>query len=112
MPPLAEFHSKGVMVQRRQPCGLGKREPTPPVIAAGQFDLHVALPLSRPEWEIGERLLIEFKRDAHADTIALFNDMRNYLRNYHLTSGIIAWDEPFILKNSVWLWLWRAGPVG
>src|SRR2546421_10753032 len=71
--PLAELHSKGIMIQRRQPCGLGKREPATPVIAAGEFDLHVALPLSRTEREIGERLLIEFQRDAHADTLAPFN---------------------------------------
>ena len=71
--PFAEFHSKCVMVLGRQPCGLAKRKPASTVVAASQFDLHVALPLSRPEGEMGERLLVEFKRNAHAKTLVLFN---------------------------------------
>lgn len=69
--PLAEFHPKGEMVQSRQAGGLGKGEPPPGVVAASQFDLHVALPLTRPQGKIGERLLVELKRDAHADSFAL-----------------------------------------
>ena len=71
--PLTEFHSKCIMVQGRQPCRLAKRKPAPTVVAASQFDLHVALPLSRSEGEMGERLLVEFKRNAHAKTLVLFN---------------------------------------
>lgn len=70
--PLAEFHSKCVMVQGRQPCGLAKGKPAPTVVAASQFDLHVALPLSRSDGEMGKRLLVEFKRNAHAKTLAFF----------------------------------------
>ena len=72
--PLAEFHSKCVMVQRRQSRGLAKREPPATIVPARQFDLHMALPLSRSEGQIGEHLLVQFKRDAHKDTLALFND--------------------------------------
>jgi hypothetical protein len=42
------------MVQGRQPCGLAKRKPAPTVVAASQFDLHVALPLSRTEGGLGK----------------------------------------------------------
>jgi len=51
---LAKFHSKCVLVQGCQPRGLSKRKPAPTVVAASQFDLHVALPLSRTEGELGK----------------------------------------------------------
>ncbi len=69
--PLAEFYPKCVMVQGGQPRALREGEPPPPVVATSQFDLHVALPLSRPQREVGERLLVEFKRDAHGKSFAL-----------------------------------------
>jgi hypothetical protein len=69
--PLAEFYPKDVMIQSRQPSGLGKGEPPSRVVPASQFDLHVALPLSGPQGKIGERLLVEFKRDAHIESLAL-----------------------------------------
>ena len=69
--PFAKFHPKGVMIQGRQARGLGKGEPPPRVLVASQFDLHVALTFSRPQRETGERLLVEFKRDAHAQSVAV-----------------------------------------
>jgi hypothetical protein len=52
--PLAKFHSKCILVQGCQPRGLAKRKPASTVVTASQFDLHVALPLSRPEGELGK----------------------------------------------------------
>ena len=51
---LAKFHSKCILVQGCQPRGLSKRKPAPTLVAASQFDLHVAFPLSRPEEELGK----------------------------------------------------------
>lgn len=70
--PLAELHPKRVMIQSCQPRSLGEGEPPPRVKAASQFDLHVPFALARPEGEIGQGLLVEFKRDAHAESLALF----------------------------------------
>jgi hypothetical protein len=46
---LAQFDTKGMVIQRRQSRGLGKGQPTPSVVAAGKFNLHMPLPLSKPQ---------------------------------------------------------------
>ena len=110
LPALPSAHIGAECPARRVPL-LRCNGPAPPAVRPGQTRASPARNSGRPvrfacgapalPARVGERLLIEFKRDAHADTIALFNDMRNYLRDYHLTSGIIAWDPPFILKKAV-----------
>lgn len=66
----AELHAKGVLIQARQACGLGEGEPAPRVVSAGQFDLHVPLPLPRPQGKAGQEVLAEIEGDAPAMNLA------------------------------------------
>lgn len=70
----AEFYRKSVVVQARQPRRLGQRQPAPRIIATGQLDLHVPLPLAGPEWQARERFLVEIESDAHKGSLACLDD--------------------------------------
>lgn len=63
---LSEFACKGVMVERGHVCALAKTQPALGVITAGQFDLHVTLPLARSQRKGAQRGFVNFERDGHA----------------------------------------------
>jgi len=67
---LSQCDAEGVAVQLGHPGSLPEREPAAGVEATGEFDLHVALPFARPQWQAGEGLLVEIESDAHGRSVA------------------------------------------
>ncbi len=62
---LAQFDAKGIAIQFSHAGGLTEREPAPGIVAAGQLDLHVALPFARLQGQTGECLLVKIKGNTH-----------------------------------------------
>lgn len=62
---LAQLHTERVLVEAREPDSLAQSEPALRVVAASQFNLHVALSFPRPEGEAGKGVLVEIEDNAH-----------------------------------------------
>ena len=67
---IRQLASHGIVIQFRHASGLAKAKPSFAVIAARQLDFHVPLALTRFQRERAKRLLVDFKRNGHAERLA------------------------------------------